>query len=282
MRIAGVLQRVEGVFSRHKHAETGPPFLKEGVRFPYGPFRFKANVGRGVPYSVVTSSDLTNWNQIASGTAGNEGLEYVDSDASKFNHRFYRVIADDIPSTNALGYASVTLPPGFSLLGNPLNAPSNTVGELFKGWPDGTTLNKFDTRLFRLAENDVKKGAWTNPLEKLAPGEGAILFNPTSDYKSHSFVGEALEGSFSTPVPSGFSLRSCMIPHPGHLCDDLGFPISNGDVVHLFDRDRQKYVLHPYENGKWVSGAPVLSVAEAFWVAKTEAGNWTKSVGITA
>jgi hypothetical protein len=164
-----------------------------------------------------------------------------------------------------------------------LNAPSNTVATLFKDWPEGTILNKFDTRLFRMAENTLQKGgAWSNPAEKLSPGEGAILFNPTNDYKSHSFVGEVMEGSFSTPVPSGFSLRSSMAPQAGSLCEDLGFPISDGDVVHLFDRDRQKYVLHPYENGRWTAGAPVLSIAEAFWVAKTEAGNWKKNVAIAS
>jgi hypothetical protein len=48
----------------------------------------------------------------------------------------------------------------------------------------------------------------------------------------------------------------------------------------LFDRDRQKYVLHPFENGKWTASPPVLSVGEAFWVAKAEAGNWTKALVI--
>ena len=35
---------------------------------------------------------------------------------------------------------------------DPLEAPICSVGELFQGWPDGTTLNKFDTRFFRLDE----------------------------------------------------------------------------------------------------------------------------------
>jgi|SRR4051812_27983845 hypothetical protein len=283
MRIAGVLNRVEGVFSaRRRKAEAEPPRLIEPMRFPYGPFRFKTALPKGTKYTILASSDLTNWGPIGAGVAGNEALEYVDSDASKFNHRFYRMTAGEVRSLNTIGYASSTLPPGFSLIGNPLNASSNTVGEMFKSWPDRTTLNKFDTRLFRLGENMIEGGAWTNPNEKLMPGEGAILFNPTSEYKSHSFVGEVMEGSFSMPIPSGFSLRSCMLPQPGHLCDDLSFPISNGDVIHVFDRDQQKYQLHPFENGKWASGAPVLSVAEAFWVAKTEAGNWTKSLAISA
>jgi hypothetical protein len=60
----------------------------------------------------------------------------------------------------------------------------------------------------------------------------------------------------------------------------LGFPITDGDVIHLFDRDKQKYVLYPYEGGKWTAGTPVVGVAESFWVAKTSPGNWTRDISI--
>ncbi len=161
----------------------------------------------------------------------------------------------------------------------PFDSPSNCVAEMFKGWPDGTTLNKFDTRFFKLAENEIKFEKWTNPTEQLMPGEGAIFFNPTSDYKAHSFVGDVLQGNLSVPIPGGFSIRSSLLPQPGSL-DDLDFPIANGDVIHLFDRDQQKYVLYPYEGDKWTAGLPVVSVGESFWVAKTEPGNWTRHLSL--
>ena len=110
------------------------------------------------------------------------------------------------------------------------------------------------------------------------PGEGAIFFNPTSDYKSVSFAGEVLQGHLSVPVPGGFSIRSSLIPQPGNLADDLRFPIANGDVIHLFDREQQKYLLHPFEEDKWTAGPPIIGVGEAFWVAKTDPGNWIRSV----
>ena len=67
--------------------------------------------------------------------------------------------------------------------------------------------SKFDTGLFKLGENSVQDGKWTNPTEKLMPGEGAIFFNPTLDYKSHSFVGEVIQWNLSIPIPS----------HPGDV-----------------------------------------------------------------
>jgi hypothetical protein len=205
-----------------------------------------------------------------------ELTSYADGHASRFSYRFYRLVAGQAQCSNVLGYVSITLPPGFSMIANPLDAPTNMVGKVFKDWPDGTTLNKFDTQLFRLVENAVKFSQWANPSERLMPGEGALFFNPTSDYRSVCFTGEILQKDLSIPIPAGFSMRSSPVPQPGSLVEDLEFPIANGDVVHLFDRDKQQYVLHPYENGKWTAGTPMLSVGEAFWIAKTEPGTWTR------
>ncbi len=164
------------------------------------------------------------------------------------------------------------------MIANPFDAANNTIAQLIKGWPDGTTFNRFDTRLFRLSDNAVKYGKWTNPGEKLLPSEGGIFFNPTSDYKSLNFVGDVMQGNLSVPIPAGFSMRSPLLPHPGQLDEDLGFPIGEGDVIHLFDRDQQTYVLYPFAGGKWTRGAPVINMCESFWVAKTEAANWTRAI----
>ena len=184
-------------------------------------------------------------------------------------------------SVNVLGYATVTLPPGFSMIANPLNRTDNSVAELFKGMPDGTSLSRFDTRFSRLTENNLKGGKWTNPTEKLVPGEGAIFFNPTSDYKTVNFVGEVKQGTFSTPIPAGFSIRSSLLPQPGGLHTDLGFPASEGDVIHLFDRDSQKYLLYPYDAALWSSNPPLVSVGESFWIAKKLPKNWVRSFSMT-
>ncbi len=68
-----------------------------------------------------------------------------------------------------------------------------------------------------------------------------------------------------------------MVPRAGSI-ESFGFPVSDGDVIHLFDRDRQQYNLYPFEQGKWASGTPVVSVGESFWVAKTDGANWIQSI----
>jgi len=109
-----------------------------------------------------------------------------------------------------------------------------------------------------------------------APGEGAIFFNPTSDFKNINFIGEVTRGNLLLPIAAGFSIRSSQIPKPGRLHSDLGFPISEGDVIHLFDRDRQNYVIYQYDKKKWSSNPPVVNVGEAFWIGKTAPGDWVQ------
>jgi hypothetical protein len=275
----GILRQLRKAVRRVSGRRTAqapvPPTLSHPIRFPYGPFKFKIENPSLVPYTLFSSPDLSNWEIIAQSHSKIGAREdYVDSAAISFSHRFYRVAAEGLPASNVIGYCVVTLAPGFTLISNPFEGGNCLVAEAFEGWPDGTTVNKFEVMFMRLSENVLKNGKWSNPNQQLAPGEGGIFFNPTDDYKRHSFAGEVAQGSFSLPVPAGFSLRSPMVPKHGKLDEDLQFPIINGDVVHLFDSDRQQYVIYPFEDGKWSSGQPTLSMGESFWVAKAEGGNW--------
>ena len=265
-------------FMKRKPVVAGPPHLMTPVKFPHGPFQFRIQITPGATYEIQTSTDLKNWTTRSSGTAVGETVEYLDSDAPKHTFQFYRAIAGGtFPSRNVLGYATVSLPPGFSMIANPFNATSNAVATILPGMPDGTTLSKFDTSLFRLTDNSVKNGKWINPGETLNSGEGAIIFNPTTDFKFIDFSGDVNLGNLSSPIPAGFSIRSSLVPQPGRLSTDLGFPVSDGDVIHLFDRDSQKYLIYPYPSKEWDSNPPVVGVGESFWVGKTSPGNWTRN-----
>ena len=281
MKFGGWLEKLGGK-SGSKGPSNVPPTLGAPQRSPFGPFQFKISLSRACPYEIRASSDLHHWIPIASHTASDNSFEYLDSDAPKYSHRFYRVFADGVPSANVIGYAAITLPPGLAMVANPFQAPDNSVGALFPNWPDGTTLNKFDTSLFRLADNGVTDQAWTNPQDQFVPGEGAIFFNPTPDYRPLVFVGNVIQEDLSIPIPVGFSVSSSPVPLHGLLHEELGFPIGEGDVVHLFDREKKKYLLYPYEDGKWTSGSPSVSIGESFWIAKKTAANWVRTLTIAA
>lgn len=279
MKLRSLIRKLPRILRRGPAEAPAPALLRDPERFPYGPFRWKTQLPAGTQYSILASSNLRTWLPVAQARAQDAPLEYIDSEAPKFSCRFYRLLAGEVYSANVIGYVSIPLPPGFSMISNPLES-SQTVSDMFKKWPDGTSLNRFDPNKFKLVENSLSAGKWAAPNERLVRGEGAIFLNPTSDYKMTSFVGEVCLGQLSTPIPSGFSLRGSLGPQAGNLAEDLNFPIADGDVIHLFDRERQKYLLHPYADGKWTAGPPVVGIGEAFWVAKTEARNWVQTLTV--
>src|ERR1041384_2877791 len=101
---------------------SAPPILASAMRVPYGPFRFKTELPQGLQYTVLASTDLRTWTASSKGTAGEGPVELVDSEAFKFPYRFYRLLAKEVFSANVIGYASVTLPPGFSMIANPFES----------------------------------------------------------------------------------------------------------------------------------------------------------------
>ncbi|PYK59162.1 MAG: hypothetical protein DME21_13820 [Verrucomicrobia bacterium] len=255
--LGSVGESITGLFGKKsKLAALAPPHLHSGVRFPYGPFQFKFQIPKGASYEIQVSSNLQNWQAVSAGKSGGEPVDYVDSEASKFSYRFYRLLAEAIFSDNVVGYVTINVPPGYSMIANPLQAPPNTVSSILPDAPEGTTINKFDTRLFKLTENAVMDGKWINI----------------------NFTGEVMQGNLLLPIAAGFSVRSSQIPKPGRLHSDLGFPISEGDVIHLFDRDRQNYVIYEYDPKKWDSNPPIVGVGEAFWIGKTKPGNWVQNL----
>ncbi|GEM_PF-395012 len=241
-------------------------------------FGFQIDASKGAAYEIQTTSDLKTWIVVGSGASPGTPFEFVDVEATKHGFRFYRVVLDKTIVSNALvGFVSVAFPPGFSMISNPLSAADNRVAALFPLMPEGTTLNKFDTTLFRLTKNNYTQGRWANPGEILVPGEGAIISNPTNDFRHLTFVGEVMQGDLSLPIQPGFSIRSSQVPLAGALDSDLGFPLTEGDVIHLFDHDKQEYVVYTFSQNKWSPSPPTLAAGEAFWVGKTSASNWVQS-----
>jgi len=252
--------------------------LSAPKRFPYVQFQMHIRLAPGQTYQVQAGTDLRHWTTLLTDAAQRSTVEYLDNSAANFSFRYYRVLSGELCSSNVVGYATVTVPPGFAMLANPLMAESNTIDALFPNLPKGTTLTKFDTHLFKLTKNVFDGGKWSNPGDTLLPGEGAILFNPSADFKTLRISGEVQQGELSIPIPAGFSVRSSPVPVPGQLDTDLQFPAAEDDVVHLFDRDRQRYTVYAYNGGKWTPEPPILAVGESFWVGKTFAGNWSRTL----
>src|SRR5436853_7293303 len=100
-------------------------------------------------------------------------------------------------SVNAVGYVNKTVPKGnkLAVISNPLDAGAgnNTIGNLFKGVPDGTQVYKYTGTTFVTATFDSLENAFL-PADAAAttvvPGEGVFVRNTSAADITVTFVGE--------------------------------------------------------------------------------------------
>jgi hypothetical protein len=190
-------------------------------------------------------------------------------------------MAQQVFSVNAVGFVNVSVPPGFSMIANPLNAPNNTISNLFSAAVDGTTIYKFnEPGKPGFSVNTLDTGEWGDPNQTLVPGEGAFIRNPSATAFPITFVGEVMQGPLSNVLPAGFSVKSSQVPQSAAIDTVLGFPAADGDTIYQFSNASKGYTIHTFDTGEWSSGVPTPAVAESFFVKKITAGNWTRNFSV--
>ncbi len=163
---------------------------------------------------------------------------------------------------------AIVVPPGFSLIANPLFQGENTVIEILPSVPEGTILFRFDNVRKVYSVNLFDFGAWTNPDEKITPGEGAFILNPTDQPFQPVFTGTT-EPQKKIPFRSpGFHLVSCTQAQAGHIEQFLNFAPKSGDTVYRFSNGR--YLISSYEFGNWQGFQPVIAVGESVFLRLVE------------
>jgi len=190
-------------------------------------------------------------------------------------------------SVNMVGYINASVPTGFSMLANQLNAtPDNKVVNLLPAPPNNTAVFKFDPISGGYISISFLGGAWEgDDLDMtLNPGEGVFISANTAF--TATFVGEVQLIS-SVPIKHGFQILSSALPQSlaldGAPPAGLGFPIANGDETYQFDRVSGGYIANSFLGGAWEGdgggAAPVPGISEAFWVNRTTApdSNWTRT-----
>jgi hypothetical protein len=194
--------------------------------------------------------------------------------------------AAQVYSVNAVGYVNLVIPPGFSLIANPLDAGEgmNTLGNLFEAAPLGTVVYDFgDDGIYNV---QTKFPNWANPDLPIPPGRGIFIRNQTNPAEPFTitFVGEVMQGDLSNPIPQGLSIRSSMVPQAGKISTDLGFPAENGDVVYKFDNASGVYSIKtkfPDPIG-WAPGSvePELGVGESVFLSSGSAKSWDRTFSV--
>lgn len=184
-------------------------------------------------------------------------------------------------SVNAVGYINVTAPKGFSMIANQLDAGAgnNTVGKLFAGVPDGTTLYKYTGTGYVINGYSEVLGDWDDPAMTLVPGEGAWINNPTQAAITITFVGEVKQGALVNSIPAGFAIRSSIVPQSGQLDTVLGFPAAEGDTVYFYRNGSYQISAYSDALGEWDT-PPVPAVGESFWTKVSAAKDWNRQFSV--
>ena len=192
-------------------------------------------------------------------------------------------------SVNMVGYINQTVPSGFSLIANQLNAsPDNKVTTLFAAPPDQTQVFKFIPATSTFQFIQFVDGAWEgdNVNMTLGPGEG-VFINPPSSFPV-TFVGEVALSS-SVALTPGFQIVSSALPQSLPLTGappaGLGFPIGEGDQVYQFNPTTDSYKFNQFVDGAWEGDSlgqpPTPAIGESFYY-KRAAGtaNWTRTFSV--
>jgi len=152
---------------------------------------------------------------------------------------------------------------------------------LFDAAVNGTVVYKFDANagayLPSITKNKIT-GKWNDTTTTLLPGEGVFVKNPATTNVTITFVGEVMQGSLTNALPAGYSIASSQVPQADTL-DNLGFPKTKGDVVYRFVGGA--YVSYSVNKitGNWTT-VPSVGVAEAFFVKKATAADWTRNFSV--
>jgi hypothetical protein len=140
----------------------------------------------------------------------------------------------NVYSLNVVGYVNVTVPSGFSLIANPLQASDNTISNLFNSSnPQGSTVFTWNGSFFAANKLDEFGGGWDIPSLDLSPGKGFFINNAGAAF-TNTFVGEVLQGALTNTPSAGYSVIASKVPQAGFV-QDLGLTPVLGDSIYLWN-----------------------------------------------
>jgi O-glycosyl hydrolase len=247
-----------------------------------GTFQLALPGQAGMTNTVEVSTNLTQWTVLTNllGGAGNQ--LFTDAQAGVLARRYYRVRVNGVATSNAVGFARIASPAGYSIIANPFIPATNTVAAIFRNVPNGTTVAKFrnETSDYAVNSYDASYNIWDEPDQSFGNGEAAFLFNPLTNGITVTFVGTLSSGTVSRQLPQGYSMLGATWPQDGPLVGTHGYTAGDGDIVYRFRDGR--YVNSQYFGafGAWDS-EPDLKVGEGFFLFRPATGTWTRSFSVS-
>ena len=231
----------------------------------------------GRPGKTLTSDyslDLLNWTQFTSDSSASGEMRIPFNRPDGINNLFIRTWEEDTGyAARALGYVTLTVPSGYSLVANPMSNGGNRVSDIFPSAPSGSTLSKFNAVTGKWEANTFTD-AWSQPGMTLAPVEGAV-FNNVGAAFDVVLAGFTPWAETTLGIPAGKSVVSPRLAKGGLLSSRLGLPMVDGLKVELLNNGTGKYDAYTVGDGAWSPTEPAVALGQAFIVTAPSAIDWT-------
>jgi hypothetical protein len=214
---------------------------------------------------VEFTSDYVSWQQLGNYSFSPPSALVVDTAVSSVQARFYRASIGGSHFGTEVGFIKQSIPAGYSMLANQLDAGDNSLGAILPSAPFGTTVYKWDESAQQYVSNTSFGGSWSSPGMTLNPGEGVII--DTGSAFTAQFVGQVLN-AFYVRVEKGLCIRSSPVPQAGLLTSSLQFPIGNsGDAVYVMRDTAADYTTYTSNGTSWSPSEPFIGLGQAFWAS---------------
>jgi hypothetical protein len=200
-------------------------------------------------------------------------------------------------SLNIVGYATLNLPAGYSLLANPLSAGATNGANEIMPIIDGEIILTWTGLKYQQTGYDSSFGGWvgadgTTPSvpPSLPPGHGFFFFAPAAT--NITFVGQVVPNPGSTnttALTAGYNLVGSAIPAtvPQITNAPVKLPVIDGMIILQWNAATQKYAQTGFDSsfGGWVgadgttpSVAPPYAIGQGFFLFAPSASSWSQSL----
>lgn len=196
---------------------------------------------------------------------------------------FFRV-GGGVYSSNIVGFATVTVPAGYSLLANPFSSGATNGANEIMPILDGELIITWNGARFTEVGYDSGYGGWVGAdgqtraaPPSLPPGVGFFLFNPSATPTNVVFVGDVVPAPGTTNCVvlfTGYSLMGSPLPATVNQItnDPISLPAIDGMIILEWSGSNYLQTGFDLGHGGWVgaddqtpSVAPSYSIGQGFF-----------------
>lgn len=171
------------------------------------------------------------------------------------------------PAAEARSIYATRVRTGWNLVAGQLESTGTTIADVLPTPPAGTVLYPYDTATSSFNSDVFDGSEWADGNLRFAPGEGAMIYNPESDF---DWVVSGKVTASPVPVTSTFHTGANLVrpevPKAGVIGRVLeGFAFKAGDTIQMVRSLNGDYTNYSFDGTKW-DVVPVIDLGETFFL----------------